>query len=174
MIKSEHRCDSFCGCHSQVVQGDDGSDHAAKIEDEQFVVGGDREWLLAIRAAPLEAFEVGEKIEDVLEVVDDLVVHWHLSRYDGCEVVSDLCEVGGEAAERRQPICDPGREGASREILDVPEQMLDPNLFGFFSLYRRRNVHEGLLCCRAVLWMSGAVTSTKRREAGIPSQRCFR
>ena len=57
----------------QVVEGDDGADEGGRVDDEHLVVGVDVDRLDKVRVG-----QVGQQVEDVLQLVGDLVVHGQL------------------------------------------------------------------------------------------------
>ena len=63
---------------AQIMQRDDRSDERADVEDQKLVVGCDRERPFAVCVTLLEAFEIWQQVEDVLQILYYLMIDWHL------------------------------------------------------------------------------------------------
>ena len=64
--------------------------------------------------------EVGQEVEDVLQLVEDGVVHWKLPRHHLLQVVPDVFQVFLQALQGLQLTADSLTEGAHCFILDIP------------------------------------------------------
>lgn len=59
------------------MEGDDGPDEGSQVDNQHLVVGFDVE-----RVNEVAVSDVGEEVEDVLQLVDDLMVDGELSVHD--------------------------------------------------------------------------------------------
>ena len=78
--------------------------------------------------------EVGEEVEDVLQLVEDGVVHGQLARDHLLEVVSDVLQVLEEALQGVELAADPLAQSSHRLVLYVPSVCSYADL-GYCVLY---------------------------------------
>lgn len=113
----------------QVVEGGDGADQAAEVDGHELVVGLDAHGVAELGVglaaggprAGLGGREVGEEVEDVLEVAEDGVVDGELAVEDLLEVGLDVTEAQVKALQGLELVREPRREGADGDVPDVPE-----------------------------------------------------
>ena len=98
-------------------------DEGGGVHDEHLVVRVDVHRLDKVRVR-----EVGQEVEDVLQLVGDLLVEGELAVDDLLQVLSHLLELDAEALQAQQLVGDPLRERAHRRVLDVPQQVLHAHL----------------------------------------------
>jgi hypothetical protein len=111
--------------------------------------------------------DVGQQIEDVLQVVDDLMIHDELARDHKLEVFPDLDEPRLQAAQRRELRRDARRERADRRrVANVAQQVLDADLLGLLCNNGGWHVRKGLLRRCAVLDSSTQASAESQNCAG--------
>ena len=101
--------------------------------------------------AGLGCGQVGEQVEDVLEIAEDGVVDGEVAVENLLQVSLDVSEAEMESLEGLELVCDAGGEGADCYVADIAQEMLDANLLGFFGLDDRWSVDEGPGCGGSVL-----------------------
>ena len=155
----------------QIVERRDGPYQTGQINRHQLIVRldrhGAREFRIATAFFPRSAAaflahrlrgggggvgEVGQEVEDVLEVAEDGVVDGEFLVDYLLEVLADVAEAEVQALEGLQLGGDAGGKGANGDVADVAEEVLDADFFGFFGFDYGRGVHEGFCRGRAVLF----------------------
>ena len=156
---------------TQIVQGEDGSDETAQVDDQRLIVG------LHPESRPLDlglsrvTIEVGQEVEDVLQVVHDLMVDGEFTLADEGEVIPDFDQSRMEPLERGDLGRDPvGQAAKLVGRLDVTQEVLDTDLFGFFSFDRGWDMGERELSRRAILSSEGGVVVDQRRHKRVRSR----
>ena len=96
------------------MEGYDGADQGSQVYHEHLVVG-----LHGKGGGELFQLEIGEKVEDVLEVVEDGVVDGQLLGCHLGQVVPDAFQVSGQTLQRLQLRRDVLRQGTHGLILDI-------------------------------------------------------
>mmetsp|Transcript_6512 Transcript_6512/g.16802 ORF Transcript_6512/g.16802 Transcript_6512/m.16802 type:complete len:369 (-) Transcript_6512:186-1292(-) len=124
----------------EVVQGDHRPHERGQVHRHHHVVRLHRKGLVH-----LVNVQVRHEIKGLLQVVHDFVVDRQLSVNDHLHVALDIFQVVPEVAESGQPVRDLRRQGADRRVLDIPQEVLDPNLFSLVRTHFRGHVDEDLL-----------------------------
>ena len=99
----------------EVVEGENGANERGEVHQQKLVV-----CLHGKRGGNLLQMEIREEVEDVLELVEDRVVHGQLSGHHLLEVVSDVLEVFEETLEGVKLAADSLAQCPNRLVLDVP------------------------------------------------------
>lgn len=99
---------------NEVVQCQHRANERGKVHEQQLIVGLDCKC-----CGKLLQVEVGQEVEDILQLVEDDVVHWELPRHNFLEIVTDVFEVFLEALQGKQLATDALTERANCLILDV-------------------------------------------------------
>ena len=154
----------------QIVERRDGPYQTGQINRHQLIIRLDRHGAREFRVATAffarsAAFsarrlrggggrvgEVGEQVEDILEVAEDRVVDGEFLVDYFLQVLADVAEAVVQALEGLQLGGYAGGEGADGDVADVAEEVLDADFFGFFGFDYGGGVHEGFCRGGAVLF----------------------
>lgn len=125
------------------MQSQHRSNQTTQVDDQRLIVRLDpkrRPLDLGLSRIPVQ---VGQEVENVLQVVHDLMVHGQFTLAHEGEVIPDLDQPRMETLERG----DLGRDsvGQAAELMrrfNVPQEVLDTDLFGFFGFDRGWDVSE--------------------------------
>jgi len=85
----------------QVVQGNDRAHHGSQVDDQHLVVG-----LHVHGARELVVGYVGQQVEDVLQLVDNLVVDGHLAVPNALQILLDVAQLGVQSLQAHQLVGD--------------------------------------------------------------------
>lgn len=130
----------------QVVQSDDGANQRGEINDKHLIVGLDVQGVGEVVVA-----DVGQQVEDVLQLVRDLMVDGQLAVADLLQVVLDVAQLEIQSLQAEQLVGDLLRQTSDGRVFDVAQQVLDSNFFSFLCADFAWNVLESFRCRRAVL-----------------------
>lgn len=130
----------------QVVEGDDRAHQGGQIDHQHLVVGLDVE-----RVGEVVVADVGQEVEDVLQLVRDLVTDFVLATADLLQIVLDITQLEIQSLQAEQLVRHFLGQAADGGVLDISQQVLNSDLFCFFSSDLTGNVLEGLRCGRSVL-----------------------
>lgn len=86
------------------MQRQHGSNDPTQIHNSHLVVDTNSERL----ACRTIITEIGQQVYNVLQLIDDLVVHWQFPLTDRIEVIADLEQAGVKAFKRGQLGADAG------------------------------------------------------------------
>ena len=92
--------------------------------------------------------EIREEVEDVLELVEDSVVHGQLSGHHLLEVVSDVLEVFEETLEGVKLAADSLAQRPHRLVLDVPAHHTYIHGGGEFAVHLKYTQKDTVSWCK--------------------------
>lgn len=130
----------------QIVQSNHRSNHARQVDNKRLIVRLD-----VRRLDKLGHGNLGQEIENILEMIDDLMVDGQLAFDHLVHVDLDVVEARVEALETVELIRQLLTQTAHGDVANVAEQMLHAHFFGLFGADLRRQVLECLRCGRSVL-----------------------
>mmetsp|Transcript_21835 Transcript_21835/g.36801 ORF Transcript_21835/g.36801 Transcript_21835/m.36801 type:complete len:204 (+) Transcript_21835:404-1015(+) len=119
-MQSNHRAHKSCKIHRQI-----------------HIIGLNKH-----RADKSLHIQIGQFVEDILQIVVDLIVDRHLSVNDFLQVRANFFETTDKRVQTRHFLLDLFGEGAGGRVIDISQQVFHSHPFCFFSLYATRNVLE--------------------------------
>lgn len=114
----------------------------------------------------LLVIEVGQQVEDVLEVVDNVSVHGEIACENLFHIGLQLFNLGSKSLESIHLVLDLNREIVDGHILDVSQEMLNADLLGFGGVNGRWDMNE-------VLNKSAILINFLNRAIGLGRDRDF-
>ena len=118
---------------NQIVHGEDGADHGGEVDHQELVVG--------LRGHGIHEggrVDVGQQIENVLEVADHVRVHRQLLPLDLFQVRDDAVQMGAQTVEPGQLVGHELRQGTYRGVLDISVG----NEFPFITRYKQKDATQ--------------------------------
>mmetsp|Transcript_9076 Transcript_9076/g.17788 ORF Transcript_9076/g.17788 Transcript_9076/m.17788 type:complete len:217 (+) Transcript_9076:494-1144(+) len=121
----------------QVVHRNHRPHNGADIHGQFHVVGLQRE-----RLPQLVLIQVGQQVEDILKIVENLRVGRQFPCQNVPKILSHLLKFPDQRVQRNHFLLDPRAQRESGGVLDVPKQMLYSDLLSFKRLDCRGYVHK--------------------------------